>query len=114
MGVKKGGRLQRIGDFVNEGFGFLPTQAGIGDRLAVHGSAGARGGTVLHSRQVSREKTPSALGLDVQEEKEMILIVASEEQKTAIMSAISEQYGIRSEAKGLILSLPIEDAIGLN
>ena len=77
-------------------------------------AAGARGGTVLHSRQVSREKTPSALGLDVQEEKEMILIVASEEQKTAIMSAISEQYGIRSEAKGLILSLPIDDAIGLS
>lgn len=77
-------------------------------------AAGARGGTVLHSRQVSREKTPSALGLDVQEEKEMILIVAAEEQKTAIMTAISEKYGIRSEAKGLILSLPIDDAIGLN
>ena len=77
-------------------------------------AAGARGGTVLHSRQVSREKTASALGLDVQEEKEMILIVATEEQKTAIMTAISEKYGIRSEAKGLILSLPIDDAIGLN
>ena len=76
-------------------------------------SAGARGGTVLHSRQVGNEQARTTLGLDVQEEKEMILIVADNEQKSEIMKAIGENCGLHSEAKGIVLSLPIDNAIGL-
>ena len=35
------------------------------------------------------------------------------EQKIAIMQAISDACGIKSDAKGIVISLPIEDAIGL-
>lgn len=76
-------------------------------------SAGARGGTVLHSRQVPTEKSQTALGLDVQEEKEMILIVADSEHRLQIMQAIGEKCGLHSEAKGTVLSLPIDNAVGL-
>ena len=77
-------------------------------------AAGARGGTVLHSRQVSSEKAQSSLGLDVQEEKEMILIVSDNDHKLPIMQAIGEKCGLHSEAKGLVLSCPIDCAIGLS
>ncbi len=76
-------------------------------------SAGARGGTVIHSRRIMDEKTIATMGLGLQEEREMILIVADEEHKLPIMQAIGEQWGVRSEAKGVVLSLPIDNVIGL-
>ncbi len=76
-------------------------------------SAGARGGTVIHSRRIMDEKATATVGLGLQEEREMILIVADEEHKLQIMQAIGEQWGVHSEAKGVVLSLPIDNVIGL-
>ena len=77
-------------------------------------AAGARGGTVIHTRQANSEKAQTVLGLDVQEEREMILIVSDSEHKLQIMQAIGNQYGLHSEAKGLVFSTPIDTAIGLS
>lgn len=76
--------------------------------------AGARGGTIIHSRRVGDTEEMTVWGLSLQEEKETILIVATEENKLAIMQAISEKYGMQSEAKAAVLSLPIDNVIGLN
>ena len=75
--------------------------------------AGARGGTVLHTRRIADDTALSSMGLEIQEEREMILIVAPEEEKVAIMQAIGAQCGIKSKAQGVVLSLPIDNAIGL-
>lgn len=77
-------------------------------------SAGASGGSVLHSRRVGNEKALDFWGLSVQEEKEIILILANIENKLAIMQAISDACGLRSNAKGIVVSLPIDAVIGLN
>ena len=77
-------------------------------------SAGASGGTVLHSRRVGNEKALDFWGLSVQEEKEIILILASAENKLAIMQAIGNACGLKSDAKGIVLSLPIDAVVGLN
>lgn len=82
--------------------------------MAAAREAGARGGTVLHSRRIGDAEAVTVWGLSLQEEKEIILIVATEENKVAIMQAISEKYGMQSEAKGAVLSLPIDNVIGLN
>ncbi len=76
-------------------------------------SAGARGGTVIHSRSIMDEKTVASTGIGIQEEREMILIVADEEHKLQIMQAIGETCGVHSEAKGVVLSFPIDNVIGL-
>ncbi len=80
-------------------------------------SAGAVGGSVLHSRHIAggeaKEAATSFWGLHVQEEKEMILILADAESKLNIMKAISEACGMRSQAQGLVVSLPIDAALGL-
>ncbi len=77
-------------------------------------AAGASGGSILHSRRVGNEKATEFWGLSVQEEKEIILIIANAENKLAIMQAISDACGIRSDAKGIVVSLPIDAVIGLN
>lgn len=84
------------------------------DVMTAAKAAGARGGTVLHSRCAGDEQAMSFWGISLQEEKEIILIVANRETKMPIMQAVSEKFGVRSEAQGIVLSLPIDTVIGLN
>ena len=76
-------------------------------------SAGARGGTVIHSRQISPEDAAGYFGSQVQEEKEIVLIISDVEDKVAIMRAVNENCGITSEAQGILMSMPIDSVIGL-
>lgn len=76
-------------------------------------SAGAKGGTVIHGRGVTDVGAATLWGLGVQEEKEVVIIVADTESKLKIMHAISEQCGSKTEANGVIVSLPIDTVIGL-
>lgn len=75
--------------------------------------AGAGGGTVVHSRQLINEQTAGFWGISMQEEKDILLIISKHEDKVNIMKAISEKYGMQSEAKGVVLSLPIDSVMGL-
>ena len=76
-------------------------------------AAGARGGTLMHSRSIGSEEATNVWGLGVHEEKELVLILADHEMKVGIMRAISERCGMHSEAEGLVLSLPIDSVMGI-
>lgn len=76
-------------------------------------AAGAGGGTVVHSRRMGNKEAMGFWGMSIQEEKEMLFIVAGNDSKLKIMQAIGEKCGIHSEAKGIVLSLPIDTVIGL-
>ena len=74
--------------------------------------AGARGGTVLHSRQVGEHDTLNAWGLSLQEETDLILIIADNKMKMDIMQAITKECGMQTDAKGMVISAPIDTVIG--
>ncbi len=76
-------------------------------------AAGASGGTVIHSRSVGNDAISGAWGFAVEDEREIVIIVAENETKLPIMQAISDACGIKSDAKGVVVSLPIEDVIGI-
>ncbi len=76
-------------------------------------NAGAKGGTVLKGRRRGLEEVMNYLRVSMQEEQELILIIIPEDNKSAVMSAVSEHCGLNSPAQGIILSLPVEDVIGL-
>ena len=77
-------------------------------------AAGAGGGTVIHSRSVVDDNALPHVGAGLAEEKDIVIIVANSETKLAIMQAISEKCGIKTEAKGIVYSLPIDNVIGLS
>lgn len=74
---------------------------------------GARGGTVLHSRQVGENDTLNSWGLSLQEETDMILIIADNKIKLDIMQAISKECGVETDANGLVFSAPIDTVLGI-
>lgn len=76
-------------------------------------AAGAGGGTVVHSRRIGNKEAMGFWGMSIQEDKEMLLIVADNDSKLKIMQSVGEKCGMHSEAKGIVLSLPIDTVIGM-
>lgn len=74
--------------------------------------AGASGGTVVPSRRIGNEQAVGFWGMSIQNEKDMIFIITDNENKLKIMQAIGEKCGMHSEAKGIVVSLPIDAVIG--
>lgn len=75
--------------------------------------AGARGGTVTHAKGTGSQYTAKFLGLSIAEEKEIIYIVSTTDQKQPIMKAIMAKAGGASEAHAVVFSLPVSDTAGL-
>ena len=99
------GKYAVIMAFVNQGFSE--------EVMAAAKSAGAGGGTVFHSRRVDNEEAHRYWGVSFQEEREVVLILAKKENKCAIMKAIGDSCGLQSEARGIVVSLPVDEVTGL-
>lgn len=75
--------------------------------------AGANGGSVIRGRRRGSEALVQFLGISLQEEQEILLIVVQKEKKAEIMSAVSERCGIGTPAHGIVISVPVDDMIGV-
>ena len=76
-------------------------------------AAGAKGGTVIRGRRRNSERMSHYLGLAMQEEQEFLMIVVPREKKPEVLAAVNAACGLGSEAHGIVIALPVEDAIGL-
>ncbi|MBQ2925073.1 MAG: hypothetical protein IJE57_05800 [Anaerotignum sp.] len=75
--------------------------------------AGARGGTIIHARWAGSESTEEFYGITVQQEKEIIAIVSPADKRKEIMEAVNSNHGMKTEARGTVLSIGIEDMVRL-
>ncbi len=75
---------------------------------------GATGGTVINTRWVAGDEALNFWGIPVQSEKEIVMILATHNDKKNIMQAIGEKCGTHSEAHGVILSLPVDGVVGID
>ena len=75
--------------------------------------AGATGGTIIHGHGVSGKEAAKFFGITINEDKEILMIVARKEMKQKIMMNISSEMGMNSPAKGIVFTLPIDDVYGL-
>jgi nitrogen regulatory protein PII len=76
--------------------------------------AGARGGTVISARGISQELMKKFFGISVQDEKEIIIILADKDTVVPIMDAVKANFGPSSKAAGVIFSLPVDRVMSLN
>ena len=84
-----------------------------GDVMETVRGAGAKGGTVIHSRRIGNEDVTNFWGLSVQDEKEIVLILTESANKVALMKCIGESCGMHSEAQGIVMSMPIDSVAGI-
>lgn len=74
--------------------------------------AGARGGTIFRARGTGNHETAKFLGVTIEPEKDVILILARRGSRTAIMRSIYDKAGLHTEGNGLVLALPVENVVG--
>ena len=76
--------------------------------------AGAAGGTVIRARNLNNAKAEQFVGISLLEEREILIILTKKEGKLAIMQALSEKVGLKTEAGGVIFSLPVDRTAGMS
>jgi hypothetical protein len=81
--------------------------------MTVAREAGATGGTVISARGLAHSGPVKFFGVSVQDEKEIVLILAGRENKVPIMQAVSLSCGITAKAGGIIFSLPVDEVMGM-
>lgn len=70
--------------------------------------AGATGGTVIRARLAGAEHL---MDLQVQEEKEIIAILAADSVRNQIMEEVNGEFGLRAEARGVVCAVPVDRAM---
>ncbi len=76
-------------------------------------SAGAAGGTIIRARSLENAKAEQFIGITLAKEQELLLILSKREGKLAIMNALSERVGLKTEAGGIIFSIPVDRTAGI-
>lgn len=76
-------------------------------------AAGAAGGTIIRARSIDNKKAEQFIGITLTTERELLLILAKKDGKTAIMQALSDTVGLKSEAGGVIFSVPVDKTAGI-
>ena len=91
------------------------TNQGYSDELmSCAKEAGASGGTVINARGMMHQGPVKVFGITVQEEKEIILILTNRNKKVSIMQAVSQNFGLATEARSIVFSLPADNITGLD
>ena len=85
----------------------------VDDAMTAARAAGAAGGTVVHGRSLSNDKAEQFIGISLMHEQELLFILTTREHKLDIMKALSEKVGLKSEAGGVIFSLPVDRTAGI-
>lgn len=75
--------------------------------------AGAKGGTVINARGTGTLDISSFMGAPIEPEKEIILILTEKSIRQDIMKAIYKAAGLTTEGNGIVISVPVEDVIGI-
>ena len=89
----------------------IANQGHTGTIMDAARAAGAGGGTVIHAKGTGMEGAAQFLGVELVNEKELVLIVSRTSQKNTIMKAIME--GANPKAGAIVFSLPVTDTAGL-
>ena len=75
--------------------------------------AGARGGTIINARGSGIHETDKIFFMDIEPEREIVMILAGSEVTEPIVEAIRTQLHIDEEARGVLFVLGVSDAHGL-
>lgn len=76
-------------------------------------TAGAKGGTVLHGRGTISKEAEKLFNISIQPEKEIVMILAKNDEADGILKALYNAIGTSSAAQGIVFALPVDETLGL-
>ena len=76
--------------------------------------AGAEGATIITARGNSIHETDTVLGVSIQPEKEVVLLLVKKTIRKKVMREVCRSSGISEEGQGVCFSLPVDEVGGIS
>lgn len=74
---------------------------------------GATGGTTINGRGLETDKIIKFLGISIEPEKDITMILVDDDKKNDIMDEIIKTCGIKTPGAGICFSIPVDNVEGL-
>ena len=74
---------------------------------------GAGGGTLIKGIGLGTAEATKFLGITIEPEKDIVLILTEKEEKRKVMEEITDKVGLAQEGRGICFSLPVDNVVGL-
>ena len=84
-----------------------------GEVMEIARAAGAKGATIMNARGEGVMHR-SIMGVTVDSEKEILLMLMDEETAERVMAAVKEKAGIHTPAKSICFTMPVERSTVIN
>ena len=75
--------------------------------------SGAQGATIINARGSTTKEPNKFFKLNIQPDKQIVMILCKKEQTKNIVESISKAAGMNTKAHALSFVLPVEDAAGM-
>ena len=76
-------------------------------------AVGVRGGTVMSARGTANPEAEKAFHIQIQPEKEMIMILVCEDIKEDVLRALYRSVGTHTPAHGIAFAMPVDGVVGI-
>ena len=74
---------------------------------------GANGGTLINGIGLGSEEATKFLGITIEPEKDVVLILVDKSEKRRVMEEITKEVGLSHEGRGICFSMPVDNVVGL-
>jgi nitrogen regulatory protein PII len=75
---------------------------------------GAGGGTLIKGIGLGTAEATKFLGITIEPEKDIVLILTEKEEKRKVMEEITKDVGLAQEGRGICFSIPVDNVVGLS
>ena len=75
---------------------------------------GAGGGTLINGIGLGSKEATKFLGITIEPEKDVVIILVEKEEKRKIMEEITNVVGLSHEGRGICFSIPVDNVVGLS
>lgn len=75
---------------------------------------GANGGTLISGIGLGTKEATKFLGITIEPEKDVVLILVDKEEKRRVMEEMSNEVGLSHEGRGICFSIPVDNVVGLS
>jgi len=83
------------------------------DVMDIARKAGVRGGTIMHGRGAGAENDTNLFGVEIEPEKELVIILTPNELVDKVVCALTEELHLDEPGKGILFIEPVVDTRGL-
>ena len=101
---------------LKQSFGLIVTivNQGYADKVIdAAKSCGTEGATILKARGTGIHESNTFMGINIQPEKEVVLMIVKKQIRKKVMRAILKQADVAAEGNGLTFALPLGEIAGI-